>query len=644
MSYVRKINAFGLDPSEKYAVAGNLNGELLFVDVDSFTIAREGRVCAGSIEGVDVHARAPYVAAIGSDKSLVLCKYEGASFRVVHSIDLRPIVAENESYRFVPPAFPMSQAVAFHPTERRVLSRNMSGATFEVAFDDTHYEVTWCRGYFEQPDGSAYDVAYVRYLNDTGLVFCSGRAGLVVVDPKRREEPIYRWKYDDQNIHSAEHVRGSTYLLSSDSRRVFSFDASLATEPRVGPFVCRDHMERIHYNKTSRRAFCSSFDRNVHEIDVDTLESKGVVVRTPFKLRWLQTLERAPSKMIIQCRNGALYKVDLATKKVEGVIKETPNALWSAATPDAKHVYVAGEGPEVLRITATHEDPARSETALRSEWVDLGGDRGCFTKRMIVHPKNGALVLGRSNGDVRVSDGRASRLLTNLGSAVRDLAASPSAWVLYAACEDGRAHKIDLETGRTLATLETTNDEPFWSLAYNPARDVLAVSERHGDLLLCDGGDLSVVHRVAGTSNTKRLRWYDDDRLLFNNGSSLFELRVDTGDVACVVPHQGNTIEDYAWSHDGRYFALVTYHATLAVFRMPGFEPVHATPTDMDFPHGLAWLDPARAPGSFPYEILTFGRSGVARRFRLHGERLMPLADANRELSAPVVADGISVV
>src|SRR5205823_3686389 len=138
----------------------------------------------------------------------------------------------------------------------------------------------------------------------------------------------------------------------SDSRRVFRFDVTGKKEPKISEYLCRDHMERITLNKRTGRAFCSSFDRNVTEFDPHTLESKGIAVETPFKLRWLHSMERQPSTMLLQCRNGALYKVDLDSKRLTGVIRETPNALWSGAAVDSKQIYIAGEGPQVLRITA----------------------------------------------------------------------------------------------------------------------------------------------------------------------------------------------------------------------------------------------------------------------------------------------------
>jgi hypothetical protein len=638
---VRKINAFAIDPRERYAFAGNLNGELLKIDLDTFSIVEELRVSVGDIEGIDVHPELPYVAALSGDKTLAICKYDENHIEIVHSLRLRDTVAEN-AVRLPEAHKPLSQAIAFHPHERRLLTRSPGSAT-EVAFDDTKCEVLWCHEYFVDSTGSAVDLAYIRYLPG-GLIFCSSGAGLVVVDPARRDEPLLRWVYDDQTIHCAEHIEGDEYLLASDSRRVFRFDVSGKKPPKIGPFIARDHVERLSYNPVSGRAYVSSFDRNVREFDPNTLESKGVVVETPFKLRWLYSLRRAPSVMVIQCRNGALFKVDLNTKEVLGVIKETPNALWSAASPDPSRVYVAGEGAEVLEISAAGEDKMARQTHLEAQWLTFAGDPGRFTKRMIAHPQTGALLLGRSDGDVVVATSRNSKVLTNLGAAVRDLAAPPEGLEFYAVCEDGRAHRVELETGRVLASCTTPNDEPFWALAYNHARRLLAVIERHGELHLLDAETMTIRKSIPGAANTKRMRWVDDDRLLLNLKSSVFELNVNLGTFENVIPQRVNTVEDFGWSEDRRFFVLVHYHCQVELFDFKTFAQLDTRAIDMDLPHGMHWLSPRRTGQAYPYEFLVFGRSGVVHRYRVHNDLIIGMDPANREMSKPISDKGLRVV
>jgi WD40 repeat protein len=641
-NYWRKINAFAIDSTEQWCVAGNQLGEILFVDIDTFTIKREFHAVCGSIEAVHVHPTKPYVAAIGADQHVAICRYDGDEIRLIHRIPLRAIEVEN--HEKLPAGNSQSQALWFHHDDLRLLTKNSSGAATEIAFNDESWEALWCHGYFVDPTGSE-ELTHIRYLEGSGNVLCSSTGGLVVIDPKNRDVPLLRWAMDVQNIHYAEHVSGSEYILAHDCRSCVLIDASGKNPVRVGPKITRDDIEAITYNPVSKRAFLTSFDRNVYEVDLATCEAKGVVVETPFKLRWIRTLRRAPDTMIAQCRNGALYKFDLKTKQLAGVLRETPNSFWSGVALSPEKTYIAGEGPQVLEITAVGEDRAQRMTTLESKWLTFEGAPGRFTKRMALHLPTGDLLMGRSDGDVIRADPRTgkSRRLINLRSAVRDITAAPEGWDVYAACEDGRAYRLHAQTGDILASFKS-EEEPFWSLAYNPERHVLAAAERVGDLILFDPDTMQPRKRIKGLHVTKRMRWFDADRLFLNIASTAYQLRVDTGELSCVIPYQGNTIEDFDWDDGRRYLAAITYHRNLAIFDLSNWEVLDEALTDMDYAHGVMWLSSKRAKGCHPQELITFGRSGVANRFRFHNDRIVNLGPVNRELSTPIVDQGVRVV
>jgi hypothetical protein len=635
MRYERKILSFATDSREKWIVAGNLNGELLFIDAERFEIVRELRIAAGGIEALDVHPTLPYAAGICGDRTIVIAKFDESSAVKLHTIHTREVQSQNE-YQFQSD-IPFSQAIAFHPRLPRILTRNVNGAGMEIDFDDEKWTTRWCRGYFREPDGSAKELVFTRYLVGSELAFLCGRGGLVVVDPEHPEEPLLSWRQKDRyNLHHAEHVEGDDYLLASDSRRVFRFDVSGKKPPLIGPTVTRDDLERINYNKASGRAFIAGFDRCVREIDPKTCELKGVVVEMPFKLRYHRTLERDPNTMIVQCRNGGLYKLDLAAKKVAGVLKETPNAMWSAAALSPREIVIAGAGPEVLRITAKGEDLETRSTTLGASWLTLAGDRGRFTKRVVVHPPTGAMILARSDGDLILSrrDGE-SRKLANLGAAVRDVCTPPAGQDIFAVTEAGCAYRVDMETGKILAQFKTA-EEPLWSMAYNPDRKLLVVAEREGNVHFLKPDTLTAIRKIPGPGHTKRMKWVDANRLLLNFASYLYQLRVDTGAIDLVIPSQGNTIEDFAWTEDRRYLAFCTYYRNLGLVDFKTWKISHVSAIDMDFPHGLIWLHPERAEGAYPYELMAFGRSGVARRYRVHDERFIPMGVVNDTFSAPI--------
>jgi WD40 repeat protein len=642
MHYTRKISAFAVDGREEWIYAGTIGGTLLTIPADEFRVTNEAQGHAGGIESIAVHPTLPYAASLAVDASV--CLWSVADPRApkkLQTISLRAIRSDGQEADKVAP---LSCPIAFHPTERRLLTHNATAAVAEIAFDDTSWTKLWAAGLFFEDDGVAYDADFVRYLEGSDHVFASTFGGHVaVIDPKRPSEPIVRWRYDKRTIHCATHLEGSEYLLASDTRRIIRFDATGKKEPEVGPPVMRDHLEQVAFNRSSGKIYASSFDRTVIEVDRATLKSKGVVLETPFKLRWIHSFERDPSTLVVQCRNGALYRASLKEKRCTGVIKETPNALWTGVRTSPKDVVIAGEGPEALHLRVASVDPQSQETKFEASWKATSAARGTYAKRLVRHEPTRTLVEGRIDGRIYVHKDGATRELLRFPSALRDVAVSPEGFDLFAVTEDGRAHRVDLETGRVLAQFDT-GEEPLWSLAYNHERRLLAVCERQGALRLLDADTLTERLAVGDSWAPKRMKWLDADRLLAGRGAELYLLDVTQGEMRRVVEHVGNTIEDFGWSDDRRFLAVASYGRRVNVYDLGTWLKLDSVDFDHDFPKGLVWLDPARAPGAHPYELLVFGRSGVALAYRVHDERLHKLGPVHATLSTPIHDDaGVTV-
>ena len=303
LDYGRNIESFCVLPDERRLVAGTLLGQLLVIDIDKFKILQEFEGHAGMVIALDAHPTLPYVCGLGVDHMASVWKYDDRGH-------LSPVARANlrlprpENKHFFPPVTSVSQAIAFHPTERRLLTRTANGAVAEIVFDDEAFDFSWCRSFFV-----GCETGYVRYLDDPRQLFIAAGDGTVgIFDAAKREKPVLTYRYNHEQIHAAEHVEGTHYLLPSDSRRVIRLDVTGKTPPVVGPTIVRDHLERVDYNKKSKRAFVSSFDRRLYEVSPDTGQLVRVVAQTPMKCRWLKTLERDPDTLIAQCRNGALYK------------------------------------------------------------------------------------------------------------------------------------------------------------------------------------------------------------------------------------------------------------------------------------------------------------------------------------------------
>lgn len=626
LDYGRNIESFCVLPGEQHLIAGTLNGQLLVVNIDDFTIKHEIDAHAGMIIATDAHPTLPYICALGVDHVASVWKYDSEThLHAVVQADLCiPRVENKHDY---PPATSVSQAIGFHPTERKLLTRTANGAVAEIAFDDETFEFNWCRSFFE-----GCDTGYVRYLADPRFIFVAAGNGTIgVFDVANRATPLTEYRYNHEQIHAAEHVAGTEYLLPSDSRRVIRFDVSGQQPPVVGPTIVRDHLERVHYNKISKRAFASSFDRQVYEICPESGRMLRVAVRTPMKCRWLVTLDRDPNTMIVQCRNGALYKFDLARKLVTGVLKQTPNAMWCGAWR-GDSLIIGGDGSEVLELTLSEPDSFTRENRLESRWINLGYDPGFYTKRISVHTPTKDVLLGRTDGTIHRWDGTTVRQVVDLASPLRDIQAAPEGSELFAITEDGVAHKIDIDSGRVLNRFRSPSDEPLWSLAYNHSRRLVATGEREGSLHLLNANDLSLQATIPNVRRSKRARWLDEDRLFVVSIVEVLEVDLLRQIVSVAVPNQRNTIEDFAWSHDRRYLVVVTYAQDISLFDLRTRTWMHSVSFDMHYPKGVEWMPP-RA-GAYQYEFLVWGRSGRPRRYRAHGARIVSLGPATEQLSA----------
>jgi WD40 repeat protein len=340
-----------------------------------------------------------------------------------------------------------------------------------------------------------------------------------------------------------------------------------------------------------------------------------------------------------------MHKVDLTTGQAVAVIKDTPEALWTAVNTPSGDILLAGEGEAVTRLQITGLSSTGRRPIFSAMKYPLGAlQPGAYTKRMVRQDSTGRLIMGRTDGEIIVGVDGVFRRLTNVGSAVRDLAVPPNGDVLFVACEDGRGHKLDLNTGETLLTYNAPHEKAFWSLAYNPTRDLVAFLERNGTLSVLDARDFTPVMTDIVTSRAKRAKWLDADRLLYSHSEELRELDVQTGSVRSRVTYAGNTIEDFIWDPGQNYLVLICYTTMVHLYDFVTDQQLSVVPDQIDYSKGLIWLDTKIDPRLYPLDFITFGRSGTAHHFRIHDEKILalgpvtigriPVAEPEPELAA----------
>jgi WD40 repeat protein len=613
-----KFECFCSDPTETLVFAGNASGQICVVDIDEFVVKHEVQAHSGVVQAITCHRKAPYVAALSTDRHVSLWRYdESGNLFPVCQVNLRYIKPDNDT-DVIPYVHSTSQAIGFHDQELRVVTRSANAGLLEINFGtDGKFQVLNCR----RIHGDS-DLITARYVRNSDAVLSGSINGEFVMS--ERGEPVRRWNVGLSNVHWIEHVEDDTYLLASDARCVARIGIATNDDVTIGERITRDDLEHVTFNHTSGRAFVGSFDRNVYEIDRVTCGSLRIAFQAPFKCRWVKTLERAPSIGIVQCRNGALYKVDVDSGEILATLRSTPTALWTCVTkPDGTMVF-AGEGDTLLRYSRGGFDRVARTPRFAADTVYLAMTDDSYTKRAVRDPTSGRIFLARTSGHVYVVEDGGARLLGDMDSAVRDITVDPEGRFIYIVCEDGTARKLDAGSGASICSFRSPAGQPLWALSHNPDRHLLAVGERGGGLFMLDDGDFSIRFRGLDTARCKRIRWVDRDVLLYNYMDEIHRVDLMTGHRSRLIAGVGNTIEDFIWDEAREYLVFISYTQNLYLSDFTTGEVINWVPDQMDYSKGLAWI-PRTNVGSYALDLVTFGRSGTAHHFRIHDEKILAL-------------------
>jgi len=635
-----KFESMALGPREDFVVAGTLDGQLYILDVGRWSVVSATQAHAGAIQAVAAHPALPYVAALSTDRSVSVWSHVSGALRHVCTIPIRKIFPPNDK-TIIESVHSTSQALGFHDTQRRMVTRSGNSAVVEIDFeDDGSFWVRSC----VRLHGSA-DLISARYVHGGDAVLTGSIDGQLVLSHNGTE--VRRWIFDARaNIHWAEWITGDEYLLASDLRNVFRIDINL-TEPLVtGRIFTRDDLEHVTFNRASGRAYVASFDRNIYEIDPATCNPVGIAFRAPFKCRWIKTLVSDPDVLLVQCRNGGLYKVDVMRKKQIGSLNFAPDALWTAVRV-GNDILIAGEGSKLHRYRNFAPSSAdRSPIFIKSAF-DISHCLDSYTKRMAWDKVHRRLFLARTNGDLlRVACNTDFTncnvdLSLNLGSAVRDIAIDPTGSFVFAACEGSQVFRISAESGAVGSTWRSAPDQPVWSLAHAPERGILAAAERGGKLAILDDVSLEEIDTEISTGRPKRMK-VDGDILFFVKRDELHKLDLSTGVTGCHVQEVGNTIEDFIWDAERRYLILVGYHQNIILCDYDTGDMLCTVPDQAEYTKGVIWANPSGDRDSYPLDFLTFGRSGIPHLFRVYDERILALGPIGKSPSQ-IVFSGSAV-
>ena len=189
MTNARRYESFCVEPSEKWMYAGNTSGQISVIDINSFSLAHDIQAHSGTIHSVSAHPTLPYLAAIGNDRCLSLWFIErSGQIRKFAHCSFRDIPCQNDDDD-IAPIFSHSVALAFHNTERRLVTRTGNGGTMELEFDDSgNVNLLWALRLHGE-----WDVQMTRYVAGSNDILSAGRDACVVLVSNGRESK--RWQF-----------------------------------------------------------------------------------------------------------------------------------------------------------------------------------------------------------------------------------------------------------------------------------------------------------------------------------------------------------------------------------------------------------------------------------------------------------------
>ncbi|GMM85549.1 WD40 repeat domain-containing protein [Pseudoalteromonas sp. MTN2-4] len=608
----KKIDSFRTNTNEQFIFATNFDGEVECIDINTFEHINSIKGHVGSIHTVAVHRTLNYVATCGMDNRITVYEYdESGVLSIVDSISVTEVVPEGEEWDKV---ITTSQAIDFHPTKKVLAARGGTSGLVEVSFETGKCEILHCSRLHD-----FWDLITVQYVHDgSGRLLSASNRGDIILSESG--VAINKWNIHEQlrphSTHWIEHVAGSTYAIANDALKVITIDIDDLEKTMIGPEnVVLDHLEHLTYNPVSDRMFVSSFDRTVVEVDRYSGEKVKVAFEAPFKCRWLKSLQTNPNHLIVQCRNGALYKVDIDTHEVIATVKRTPDAIWTGFMQNGT-VFLSGEGDYFYTLKATGQEYGSRVTQFDIESTSIFKNGQSYTKRL---QSDGNVVAFARTNNVLYTYNLASKSVTDieLTSAIRDIELFEEGEKFLACCEDGNVYlgNTDGSSKEKIFTSSTS----VWSVSLNKEKGLIAMADRKDRVhfLNMNTGEITHFEYLSeyGSKYIKRIQWVSEDELLVALGGDLIKYRLSTNK-ATEHFRAPNTIEDFAWDKNKRFLIVMSYTRFIYLCDFDSGRLLHTAGASIDYTKGLCFINGED-------DFISFGRDGVPYYHRIHDERIV---------------------
>lgn len=552
-------------------LAGDKDGGLTLFKLDDLSPIYHIQVASSAIQSLSLDPASNLFAALCIDYSVVLGQVIDYDVCVLSRISGLDYVTD-DGFDFHQSE---SQAIALLNGSRKVAFRAPNSTCTIVDFCTVEAPVFVESIRYQSPG----DIVTLRWHSPSLLIAGLTTGELAITDLVTSITREISVPAITESIHWFEPEDVETYLVATDARRVALFNINTGNI-QLGPAFARDDFEHITRDTNSGRIFASSFDRNLYELDRETLAVHTTLYTAPFKLRWIDCSNHEGRLIIIaQVRNGSILKIDVATGRVLARYHGCKSSFWSAIDlPSGRRLF--GEG-DCYRLSDKGYVVDRSfinfETAFEGHYV----------KR--AHANRQYFAVGGTNGWVICfASGKPVRRLY-LEAAIRDLSVSSSG-ALFAVTEAGSLwHLAEIDQGEPVRVFQSPS-QPLWSLAHNEQHNLVAVAERIGRVVILDIEREFFVVADTNARLPKRMKWITPERLLVVRSNFIDDICYTDGNwhhEEAFFSLQDNTVEDFIALDHGRVLAIINYNRYISICNLSTGDLLSKTYWGSDYMKGL---------------------------------------------------------
>lgn len=607
--FYESINSLAYDSKNGLVFAGTRYGKILILDHKTFDVKGEFTAQPGMIDAIALRADRQLIACMGGARAVFLGEYDPSSYTITAKMqkNIREAGVDDAD-----PIHSTSQAIDIHPTEDRLITRSGNACVVELDFKGNI--VSAARpGYF--------DIITTKYADCGTYALFGSNLGCIGIYANGTVETMVTPNTVTETFHWFEQVSENQFIAACDQRFLVRVTVNKSDvyglTCQFGEVFTKDDLEHVTVSP-SGRVLASSFDRNVYEIDPQTLNPIKVAFDAPFKTRWVKFEAGSSHIAMVQVRDGSIIRFDCDTGKTLTTFKHTPPAMWSSCEIDNKLVG-AGEDGFIFQVNLNPDRATVTGYAQVLQRLELSGG---YFKRLEPGAGGDALA-GSTCGRAYLINGADKLDSIELGAPVRDIAFHEPTNSFYVALESGQV--MQYANGQLREVYVAS--QPVWSLAVSPDGNILAFGERHGNIYLMALPAHQIVETLKGRL-PKRMKWLNDTTLVVTNSSCLDKIHKTEG--AWVreeefIDSNSNTVEDFIFLN--QYLVSITYSNRAFLSDLETGSILDSSYYGAEHAKSISL--------SSSGVISIMGRSGTVKNYILHSEQLLPVGEINTNLNEP---------